>query len=62
MDSIRKFRSSIISWRSTIIAIIIIGVKGVGDNKGEKQLLIVDGEGEFDQDVIVFGNNFRNRR
>jgi hypothetical protein len=22
-------------------------------------LLIVDGEGEFDQNIIVFGNNFR---
>jgi hypothetical protein len=36
MDSIRKFKSSIISWRSATIAIIIIGVKGVGDSKGEK--------------------------
>jgi hypothetical protein len=43
---------------STII-IIIIGVRGVGDNKGEQQLLIIDGEGEFDQDVFVFGNNFK---
>jgi hypothetical protein len=63
MDSIRKFRSCIISWRSATIVIIIIGVRGVGDSKGEKQLLIVDGEGqgEFDQDVIVVGNNLKNR-
>ncbi len=36
MDSIRKFRSLILYWRSTTIVVIIIGVKGVGDNKGEK--------------------------
>jgi hypothetical protein len=28
--------------------IVVIGVRGVGDSKGEKQLLILDGEGEFD--------------
>jgi hypothetical protein len=33
MDSIRKFKSFIQSWRSTTIAIIVIGVKGVGDSK-----------------------------
>jgi hypothetical protein len=46
--SIREFRSSIQSWRFATIDVIVIGVKGVGDNKGEKQLLIVDGKGEFD--------------
>jgi hypothetical protein len=39
--------------------IIIIGVGEIGDNKGEQQLLITEGEGEFDQDVLVFGNNFK---
>jgi hypothetical protein len=29
------------------------------DNKGEKQLLIVHGEHEFDQDIFILGNNFR---
>ncbi len=48
MDSIRKFKSSIISWRFATIVIIVIGVKGIGDSKGEKQLLIANGEGEFD--------------
>ncbi len=33
--------------------------KGNRDNKVEKQLLIANGEGEFDQDVFAFGNNFR---
>jgi len=59
MDSIRKFRNFIQRWRSTTIVVIIISVRGVGDNKGEKQLLIIDGEGEFDQDVFTFGKNFR---
>jgi hypothetical protein len=48
MDSIRKFRCSIQNWRSSTIVVIIIGAKGVGDSKGEKQLLITNGEGEFD--------------
>jgi hypothetical protein len=59
MDSIRKFRKFIWRWRSATIVVIIIGVRGVGDNKGEKKLLIIDGEGEFDQDVFTLGNNFR---
>jgi ABC-type Na+ efflux pump permease subunit len=36
MDSIRIFRNYIQSWRSTTIVIIIVGVRGVGDSKGEK--------------------------
>ncbi len=59
MDSIREFKSSIQSWNFATIAIIIISVRGVGDNKGEKKLLIVDGKGEFDQVVFAFGNNFK---
>jgi hypothetical protein len=57
MDSIIEFKSSIQNWRFATIAIIIIGVRGIEDSKGEKQLLIVDGKGEFDQNVFVFGNN-----
>jgi len=65
MDSIRKFRNSIQSWRFTTIAIIIIVVKGVGDNKGENQLLIIDGEGEFNKNdfalfVIISKQNMNN--
>ncbi len=56
MDSIRKSRSSIYSWRSITIVVIIIGVMGIGDNKGENQLFIANGEGEFDQNVFVFGH------
>jgi hypothetical protein len=58
MDSIRKFRSSIHSWKFATIAITIIGGRGVRDNKGENQLLIVNGKGVFDQNVFVLGNNF----
>jgi hypothetical protein len=35
------------------------GVRGVGHSKGEKQLLIVNEKGEFDQDVLAFVNNFK---
>ncbi len=41
--------------------IIIVGVKGRRNNKGEKQLLIADGKGEFDQNVLVFCNNFKTK-
>ncbi len=39
----------------------VITTRGVGNNKGEKQLLIPNGENEFDQDIIVLGNNFRTK-
>jgi len=29
--------------------------------KGEKQLFIVNGEGEFDKKVFVVGNNFKTK-
>jgi hypothetical protein len=29
--------------------------------KGEKKLLIVNGKGEFDQNVSVLGNNFKTK-
>ncbi len=59
MDSIIKFSSSIQNWRFIVVAIINIGVRGIEDNKGEKQLLIVNGKDEFDQNVFVLGNTFR---
>jgi hypothetical protein len=49
MNSIREFINYIQSWRFTTIIIIVIGVRGVGDSKGENQLLIANGDGEFDQ-------------
>jgi hypothetical protein len=61
MDSIGEFRSSIQSWRSSTIVIIIIVVKGIGDNKCGKQLLIANGEGEFALDVFIFDNNFKTK-
>jgi hypothetical protein len=47
MDSIRKFRTSFQSWIFIIITFIVVGVRGGGNSKGEKQLLIANGEGEF---------------
>jgi ABC-type Na+ efflux pump permease subunit len=35
MDSIKVFKSYIQSWRSTTISIIVVGVRGVRDSKGE---------------------------
>jgi hypothetical protein len=40
MDSIRKFKSYCQSWIFTIITFIIVGVRGGGNSKGEKTLLI----------------------
>jgi hypothetical protein len=61
MDSIKKLKNSIQSWRSTTIVIIIIDVNGIGYSKGEKQLLIVDGEGGIDQYIFALGNNFNTK-
>jgi undecaprenyl pyrophosphate phosphatase UppP len=47
MDSIKKFKNYIRNWRSTIIVIMIIGVRGIRDKKHEKKLLIINVEGEF---------------
>jgi hypothetical protein len=61
MDSIKKFKSFIQSWRFVTIVtivIIVIDVNGIGDSKGKKQLLITNGEGEFDQDIFALGNNY----
>ncbi len=59
MDSIKEFKSSIQNQRSGTIVVIVISVRGVRDNKGEKKLLITNGEGEFDQNILAFGNNFK---
>jgi len=61
MDLIRKFQNSIHSWRFATIAIIVIGVRGIKDNKVEKQLLIADGKGEFQLDVLTLTNNFKTK-
>ncbi len=58
-NSIREFEKIIQSWNFTHIVVIITSVKGGGDNRGKKQLIIVDGKGKFDQDVLAMGNNFR---
>jgi hypothetical protein len=36
MDSIREFKSSLQNWSFITIVGIIVGVKGGGNNKGEK--------------------------
>jgi hypothetical protein len=59
MDLFREFQNFIQSWKSTTIAIIIIGVRGIGHSKTKNQLLIIDGEGEFDQIVLTLGNHFK---
>jgi len=42
MDSIRKFKTYIHNCRSITIVVIIIGVKGIEDNKNKKQSLIIN--------------------
>jgi hypothetical protein len=61
MYSIRKFKSFIQNLRFATIVVIIIGVRGVGDTKGEKQLLNANGESKFDQNVLAFVNNFKTK-
>jgi hypothetical protein len=59
LDSIREFKSYIYSYKSVTIVVIVICVRGIENNRAEKQLLITNGKGKFDQDVIIFGNNFK---
>jgi hypothetical protein len=40
MDFIKEFKNYIQNWRFITIAVIIIGVRGVKNNKGEQQLLM----------------------
>jgi len=61
MDSIKEFINSIQNCRSYTIVIIFIDIKGVRHNKGEKKLLTIDGEGEFDQDIFILNNNFKTK-
>jgi hypothetical protein len=61
MDSIREFKNCIQNWRSTTIVVIVINVRGVGDNKGEKKLLIISGKCEFDQNVLALSNNYKTK-
>ncbi len=44
-NSIKEFKSFVQNWSFVIIVVINIGVKERWDNKAEKQLMIVDGEG-----------------
>ncbi len=34
-------------------------MRGGKNSRGEKQLMVTNGEKEFDQDVLTMGNNFR---
>jgi hypothetical protein len=58
MDSIREFRNYLQNWSFFTIIIIIVGVRGAWNNKGEKQLFIANVKGEFDQNVFALDNNF----
>jgi len=48
MGSIRQLKNSLQNWCYATLVVIIVGVRGGGNNKGEKQLLIVNGKGEFE--------------
>jgi hypothetical protein len=59
MDSIKEIRIYLQNWSLVTISFIIVGGKGRRNNKGENQLLIANGKGEFDQDVLILDNNFK---
>ncbi len=59
-DFLEELRSrSLQSKFSTTTIVIIVTTIRSGENSHEKQLMIVDGEGQFDQDVLAFGNQFQ---
>jgi hypothetical protein len=53
MDSTREFKSYIHNYRFITIVVIVIGVRRIKDNRGEKKLLVTNGKGESDQDIIL---------
>jgi uncharacterized protein YjlB len=52
--SITELWNYVQSWNFASIAIFVTGVKKKGYNRCEKQLMIVDGKGEFDQDIFKY--------
>jgi hypothetical protein len=42
------------------IAIIVTSIKSGGESSHERQLMVANCEGEFEQDILVFGNSFKN--
>jgi hypothetical protein len=58
IDSLQEFRDRF-KFSNATNTIIVTEVKGGGENSHEKQLMVANGEGEFDQDVLAFGNPFR---
>jgi hypothetical protein len=59
MGSLRELKNSFQSWGYVTIVVIIVGVRGGRNNKGEKKLLIVNEKGEFDQNAFALGYNFK---
>ncbi len=59
-DSFKEFRSRSLQSKffTATIVMIVTTIRG-GKKSHEKQLMIVDGEGQFDQDVLPFGNQFK---
>jgi hypothetical protein len=59
-DFFKEFRSKSLhpKFSTAIITIIITVIKGGGKNY-EKQFKIIDGEGQFDQNVLIFGKQFK---
>jgi hypothetical protein len=47
-------------FNSTIV-VIVIAVKGGGTSSHETQLMVVDSEGEFNQDDFAFGSSFKTK-
>jgi hypothetical protein len=52
--SIRDLWNYVQSWNFVSIIIFLISVKEGGDNNCEKQLMIIGGEWEFDEDVLKY--------
>jgi hypothetical protein len=39
----------------------VIAIRSGGVSSHEKQLMVIDNEGEFNQDVFAFGSSFRTK-
>jgi len=52
-------RSLLSKFSNGTIAIIVTSIRSGGESNHERQLMVTNCEGEFDQDVLAFGSSLK---
>ncbi len=63
MDSLRKFKDRYLEskFSNGTIVVIVTTIRGGKKSSHERQLMVAYGEGEFDEDVLIFGSLFNTK-